>query len=190
MVYFDVDENYINAKPMRSHKDNQMIQAYQKLWTHTNCNRKTKPNMHILDNEASEAFKTEIKKNCNLQLVLPDTHRRNLAARAVQTFKSHFVTILASVDSLFPMSLWDCLVLQAAMTLNLLRQANKTSSVSAYEFANGKFDYNKLLLAPLGCAVELHETTNRQKTWDLHSLSDWYLGPSIEHYRCHKIFCK
>ncbi len=67
IVYFDVDANYINAKPIRNHKDNQMIQSYQILWTRTNCNHETKPNMHILDNEASEAFKTEIKKTatCN-----------------------------------------------------------------------------------------------------------------------------
>ncbi len=114
-------------------------------------------------------------KNCNLQLVPPDTHRRNLAKRAIQTFKSHFIAILAGVDSLFPMSLWDCLVLQAVITLNLLRQANKMPSVSAYEFVNGKFDYNKFPLAPLVCAVEMHESTNRQKTWDPHSLSGWYL---------------
>jgi hypothetical protein len=31
MVYFDVDANYIDAKPMRNHWDSQMIQAYQKL---------------------------------------------------------------------------------------------------------------------------------------------------------------
>jgi hypothetical protein len=146
--------------------------------------------MHILDNEASEAFKTEIKKNCNLQLVPSDTHRRNLAERATQTFKCHFIEILAGIDSLFPMSLWDPLVPQAVITLNLLRQANKMPSVSAYEFVNGKFDYNKFPLAPPGCAVEKHESTNRQNTWDPYSLSSWYLGMSTEHYRCHKIFCK
>jgi hypothetical protein len=173
MVYFDVDANYINAKPMWNHKYNQMIQAYQKIWTRTNCDRKTKPNMLILDNEASEAFKTEVKKNCNLQLVPPDTRRRNLAERAIQTFKSHFIVILAGVDSSFPMSLWDCFVPQAVMTLNLLHQAKKTPSVSVYEFVMCKFDYNKLPLAPLGCAVEMHESTNRQKTWDPHSLSSW-----------------
>ncbi len=161
VVYFDVDANYIDAKPIRNHKDNQMIQAYQNLWTRTNCNRETKPNMHILDNEASEAFKTEIKKNCNLQLVPPDTHRRNLAERAIQTFKSHFITILTGVDSSFPMSLLDRLVPQAVITSNLLRQANKMPSVSAYEFVNGKFDYHKFPLAPFGCAVEMQESTNR-----------------------------
>jgi hypothetical protein len=105
MVYFDVDANYIDAEPIRNHKDNQMIQAYQNLWTRTKCNRETKPNMQILGNEASEAFKTEIKKYCNLQLVPPDTHCRNLAERAIQTFKSHLIAILAGVNSSFPMSL-------------------------------------------------------------------------------------
>jgi hypothetical protein len=189
-VYFDLDANYIDAKPMQNHWDSQMIQAYQKLWARTNCIRKTKPNMHILDNEASEAFKTEIKKHCNLQLVPPDTHHRNLAERAIQTFKSHFIEIFAGVNLSFPMNLWNRLVPQAVMTLNLLCQANKTPSVSAYQFVNGNFDYNKLPLAPLGCAIEIHESTNRQKTRDPHSLSGWYLRALTEHYCCHIIFCK
>ncbi len=137
-----------------------------------------KPNMHILDNEASEAFKTEIKKNCNLQLVPPDTHRRNLVERAIQTFKSHFIAILAGVDSLFPMSLWDRLVPQAVITLNLLRQANKMPSVSAYEFVNGKFDYKIILLAPLGCAVEIHESTNRHKKLGS-TLTQWLVPQNV-----------
>jgi hypothetical protein len=76
------------------------------------------------------------------------------------------------------------------MTLNLLRQSNKNPTISAYQHVNGNFDYNKTPLAPLGCAVEMHESTNRRKTWDPHSLTGWYLGTSTEHYRCHKIFCK
>ena len=76
------------------------------------------------------------------------------------------------------------------MTLNLLRKSHKNPSISAYQHVNGNFDYNKMPLAPLGCAVEMHESTNRQKSWDPHSLSGWYLGTSSEHYRCHRIFCK
>jgi hypothetical protein len=74
--------------------------------------------------------------------------------------------------------------------LNLLRQANKTPTVSAYHYVNGSFDYNAMPLAPLGCKVQMHKSTNRCKTWDPHSLSGWYLGMSLEHYRCHKIFCQ
>ena len=164
MVYYDVDANYIDAEPMRNHTDLAMIRAYQSLWGRTTKNCKETPNMHILDNEASTAFKAEIKKNCNLQLVPPDTHRRNLAERAIQTFKSHFIAILAGVDSTFPMNLWDRLVPQAVLTLNLLRQSHVTPTVSAYHFVNGPFDYNKMPLAPLGCAVQMHESMNRQKT--------------------------
>jgi hypothetical protein len=37
MVYYDIIANYIDAKPIsRSHVDQQMIVAYQKLWEQTN----------------------------------------------------------------------------------------------------------------------------------------------------------
>jgi hypothetical protein len=190
MIYYDVDANYIDAEPLRNHADNQMISAYRNLWERTNRGRVTKPKLHILDNEASEAFKSAIKENCDLQLVPPDTHRRNLAERAIQTFKSHFISILAGVDPSFPMNLWDRLIPQAVMTLNLLRNSHKMPTISAYQRVNGNFDYNKLPLAPLGCSVEMHESTNRRRTWDPRSLTGWYLGTSTEHYRCHKVFCK
>ena len=130
--------------------------------------------MHILDNEASVEFKKEIRKNCNLQLVPPDTHRRNLAERAIQTFKSHFISILAGVDPAFPMSLWDCLLPQAVLTLNLLQLANKTPTMSAYQYVNGPFDYNATPLGPLGGKVQFHESTNRCRTWDPRALTGWY----------------
>ena len=190
MVMYDVDANAIDAKPLRSHHDNQMIPAYQKLWERINHGRVNKPKLHILDNEASEAFKAAIRENCDLQLVPPDTHRRNLAERAIQTFKSHFIAILAGVDASFPMNVWDRLVPQAVVTLNILRQSRKNPSISAYQHVNGVFDYNKMPLAPLGCAVEMHEGTSQRKSWDPQSLTGWYIGTSTEHYRCHKIFCK
>jgi hypothetical protein len=180
MVMFDVDANAIDAEPIRSHHDSQMIPAYQRLWQRINRGRVNKPKLHILDNEASEAFKAAIKENCDLQLVPPDTHRRNLAERAIQTFKSHFIAILAGVDPSFPMSLWDRLIPQAVTTLNLLRQSRKNPSISAYQHVNGTFDYNKTPLGPLGCAVEMHESSNRRKSWDPRSLSGWYIGTSME----------
>jgi hypothetical protein len=122
-------------------------------------------------------------------MVPPDTHWQNLAEQAIQTFKSHFLAILEEVDTSFPMTLWDRLVPQVVLTLNLLRQAKADPKMSAYEFVHGKMDYNKMPLAPLGCAVQMHESTNRQKTWDAHSLNGWYLGTSPKHYRCHNIFC-
>ena len=47
MVYYDIDANYINAEPIRSHADQQMIVAYQKLWE-PNTNEAGRSNQIII----------------------------------------------------------------------------------------------------------------------------------------------
>ena len=42
--------------------------------------------------------------------VPPNMYRRNAAERAVRTFKNHFLTGLASIDSSFPITQWDRLL--------------------------------------------------------------------------------
>ena len=78
--------------------------------------------LQILDNEASLAYKEAItfKWNTTFQLVPPAMHRRNWAERAICTFKDHFMEILAGADAAFPPYLWDLLLPQAELTLNLL----------------------------------------------------------------------
>ena len=145
---------------------------------------------HSQTNKASSAFKAEIKKNSAIQLVPPDNHRRNLAERAIQTFKSHSKSILARVDDNFPMHLWDRLLPQAILTLNLLRQSNVAPTVSAYQYVHGAFDYNKMPLAPMGCAVQLHERSKRRGSWAMNAVNGWYLRTSDKQYRCHVIYVK
>jgi hypothetical protein len=83
-------------------------------------------------------------------------HRRNWAERAIRTFKDHFLAILAGVDAAFPPYLWDLLLPQAELTLNLLRQATLNPRISAWEFFQGPFDFNKTPLGPVGCRVLIH----------------------------------
>ncbi len=61
--------------------------------------------LQILDNKASAEYKEAItlKWNAKFQLVPPDMHRQNRAGCAICTFKDHFLAILASVDSTFPL---------------------------------------------------------------------------------------
>ena len=132
MVLVEVDGNFIDAEPMKKRSEGAMIKAYQTLWMRLTASRTIKPKTHILDNEASAEFKKEIQKNCTIQLVPPDNHRRNLAERAIQTFKSHFKSILAGVDDTFPMRLWDRLLPRAVLTLNLLHQSNAVPTISAW----------------------------------------------------------
>jgi hypothetical protein len=55
-----------------------------------------------------------------LQLVPPHDHHRNLAKKAIQTFKDCVVAILCGADNAFPLHLWDRLLPQAKHTLNML----------------------------------------------------------------------
>ena len=94
-----------------------------------------------------------------LQLVPPDMHRRNSAEQEIRTFKAPFLAILADVAPDFPRHLWDLLLPQTKMTLNLMRQATANPAISAWEYFNGKFNYNATPLGPLGISVIVHTKT-------------------------------
>jgi hypothetical protein len=82
------------------------------------------------------------KGKVRYQLVPPDVHHHNAAEQAIQTFKYHFLAIIAGLPPAFPRYLWDLLLPQTELTLNLLRQSFVTPSMSAWEHFNGPFNYN------------------------------------------------
>ncbi len=45
-------------------------------------------------------------------------------------------------------------------------------------------------LAPMGCAVQIHERSERRGSWAMNSVNGWYLRTSDEHYRCHEVYVK
>ncbi|MGV7235206.1 MAG: hypothetical protein ACQ9ET_03015, partial [Nitrosomonadaceae bacterium] len=184
MVMVEIDSNAILVEPMKSRKDAEMIRAYDALLLRLK-RANIQPKKHVLDNEVSENMKNHIRDVHKLQieLVPPGCHRRNAAEVAIRNFKAHFLSILAGVADDFPPSLWDKLLPQAEVTLNLIRQSNATPTVSAYAHLCGPFDYNKMPLAPMGCNVQIHEKTDKRGTWAYHSIDGWYIRTSPEHYR-------
>ena len=97
------------------------------------ANAGVQPNTYMLDNELSKELKQALTKKHNThELVPPHTHCRNLAERAIQMFKHHFIAGLASVDPTFPIAEWDRLIHQAILTLNLLRTARVNPKLSAH----------------------------------------------------------
>jgi hypothetical protein len=189
MVMVEIDSNAILVEPISSRDDHELARAYQVLMTrllHAGIVRKK----HILDNKVSEAMKTVIKNEYKMamELVPPGCHHRDAAEVAIQNFKAHFLSVLAGAAEDFPPSLWDRLLLQTEISLNLLRQSNATPTVSSYAHLCKPFDYNKMPLAPMGCAVQVHEKTDKRGTWAYHFVDGWYLSTSHEHYcthRCH-----
>ena len=104
---------------------------------------------------------------------------------AIHNFKAHFLSVLAGVANDFPPSLWDRLLPQTKITLNLLRQSNSSPNISAYAHLSGPFDYNKMPLTPMRCEVQVHEKADKRGTWAYHSIDGWYLATSPEHYQTH-----
>ena len=128
-----------------------------------------KPTVQRLDNEASKAYTDNITKHgLKYQLTPAQMHRRNIAERAIQTFKNHFITVLAGADSSFPKNEWDRLLPQAELTLNLLRTSRINPNLSAEEQLNGIFNCNKTPLAPPGIKILSFNMPSHRASWTEH----------------------
>ena len=169
MVMVEIDSNAILIKLMTSRKDAKMIRAYNALLLRLKRAGIT-PKKHVLDNEVYENMKNHIRDTCKLQmeLVPPGCHRRNAAKVAIHNFKAHFLSVLAGVAEDLPQSLWDQLLPQTKITLNLLQNSNATLTISEYAHLSGLFDYNKIPLAPMGCVAQIHKKVHSRGTWTYH----------------------
>ncbi len=121
MVMVEVDSNAILVETMKICKDAKMIRAYKTLLLQLKW-ASIVPKKHVLDNEVSENMKDHIHDTCKLdmELVPPGCHRRNAAKVAMRNFEAHFLSILVSVANNFPPNLYDWLLPQTKITINLI----------------------------------------------------------------------
>jgi hypothetical protein len=111
-------------------------------------------------------MKACIKENSmDYELVPPGQHRHNQAERAIQTFKAHFISILAGVDNKFPILLWCHLLELTELTLNLLRQSRVAPKILAFAHVHGTHDYMQKPFAPIRCAFQTHIKHNDHLSW-------------------------
>ena len=122
MVLVEIDSNAILVAPMKSRHDTEMQRAYKSMMTRLHRSGIV-PEKHVLDNEVSASMSAMIKDEYHMTLerLPPGCHRRNAAEVAIRNFKAHFLSVLAGVAEDFPMHLWDRLLPQTEITLNLLR---------------------------------------------------------------------
>jgi hypothetical protein len=188
LILYDADSNAILAEPIKNREARTIVAAYKVLLEQLKAAGLT-PRLLRLDNEASAALSKFLPtENIEFQFVPPHVHRRNAAERAIRTFKNHFIAILCGTDPNFPIHLWDRLLPQALLTLNLLRASRINPRLSAYAQIHGAFDFNRTPLGPLGTKVCAHIKPSIRDSWGLHSAFAWYIGPSPLHYRCYKVY--
>ena len=101
----------------------------------------TKIKLNVMNNQACCIIKNYlVSKQCNLMLVEPNNYQVNAAERAIQTFKAHFISTLATMDSKFPLQLGDQLTNQVKTTLNMLRPSPIDLLMSAYKAVHGPYN--------------------------------------------------
>ena len=186
-IMFDEDINYIHAVPIKSRKGTELTRAFKESYDElAECG--FRPILHRLDNETSRELMAAIKaKQLVYETVPPANHRRNPAERAIQTFKSHFISTLNGVDKDFPAGAWDLLIPQTNLTLNLLRPCTVNDAHSAYSYVYGPYDFNAHPLAPLGCRAIVHQRAigsgGSRCSFDDRGKVGYYIGPVKDSYR-------
>jgi hypothetical protein len=180
LILYDYDSNSILSTPMKNRGDKEMVRAFDLLIQYLIL-RGLKPLLQRLDNEASFALRNylTIQGITTYQLAPPHIHRRNNAECATQTFKNHFIAGLCFVDPTSPLKLWDKVLPQSTITLNLLRKSRINPRMSAYAQLNGHFDFNRTPLDPPGTRLIAHEKPDQLSPWDPHGLDGYILGPAL-----------
>jgi len=190
MALYYMDGSHIMMGPMKSKEEAEMIRVHGILIQRL---KKTgvAPTKQILDNEISKGYEEAIEKHgMKAECTPKDAHHRNTAEKAIQIAKCHLKAILAGCVTSFLMHLWDRLLPQAEIQINLLRPANGNPNVPAHQYLHGTFDYNDTPLHPLGCAVQAFNSLKTRKSWEEHSKDGLYVGTSQKYYRTYDIWIK
>jgi hypothetical protein len=70
----------------------------------------------------------------------------------------------------------------------MLRMSQIDQSKLAYEAIHGHYDWNRYPLAPPGCKAVIYKFPKSRGSWGSCGTDAWYVGPSLDHYRCNHFF--
>ena len=124
------------------------------------------------------------------QLVPPDYHQCNLAEKAIQTCKYHFIGVMRGTAATFPVHIWCQAITQAERQLLLLQQSHVHPKVSAYSQVYGPHDYIAALFVPIVMETFVHDKPKRRVTFAEPCSKGYFVGTDFEHYRSWTIWMK
>lgn len=188
LIGYSEDGRFIKSIPMKGETADDLIQAYDKLISFFKINKRIHTVIK-LDNQTSTELENYFEKVAKLKhrYVAPGNHRTLHAERDIRTWKNHFIATRAGTDPSFPKDMWDELLDQVDLTLNLLRSSG-VDSKSAWDYTCGPYDYTANPIGPAGAKVLVYESPTLRKTFDNHGVEAFYLGPAWDHYRCFRVF--
>ena len=184
-ILLSVYKQYIHLELLASRSEAAIIDAYSRTYQwFSKLGHFVR--FQVMDNEAPKALRQYfISNDIRYEFVPPHTKRSNKAERAIQTFKRHFIAILASTHPSFPINFWHELIPQAEITLNMMRPFADQPNISAYHgIHRAPYDFLSHPLAPCGTLIVLHNSI--RETWDNFGHIGFYLGPASAHYRSYR----
>ena len=104
------------------------------------------------------------KNDIVFQLISLHQHRRNVAERAIRTFKNHLLAGLATCDPSFPIRECGRILDQCKLTLNLPRNSRVILNSSAWAYLVGNFNFNKTPLCLPGTKAIVYNKPGNYKT--------------------------
>jgi hypothetical protein len=182
MILHHVDSNSSWSKALKNNSKGKLILACRRALTQmAQCS--IIPQHQILNNQASFAYKTKIEPTkMTYELAPPDDHRRNLAKKAIQTFKDHMIRVLSRCLPTMPMHLWCQLLPQIEQQLLLLRQSKANPNILAYVHVYGHHNYNHHPFVPIGMEALVNDQPHKHRSFAQHCKKAFVLSTSTEYY--------
>ncbi len=188
MILHHVDSNLSWSEAMQNQSGGKLIlaRAQALAWMR---HRGLIPKHQILDNQASVEYKAAIEASgMTYELVPPKEHRCNMAKKAIQTFKDHFVGVLSGCTPSMPIHLWCQLLPQVERQLLLLCHSRAHPNLSAYAHVYEYHNYNWHTFVPIGMEALVHYKPHKRRTYAKHCTKPFVQGTSTEHYQCWKFW--
>jgi hypothetical protein len=188
-VLITVYRNYIKYTPFQTRSALDYVKAFDSMISFFSLHGKAFKIIRM-DNETSTLLETYFKtRDITPEYVATGDHRTLLAERAIRTAKNHLIAIMAGADEDCPQYLWDEAASYAEITLNLLRPYYGNDSISAYQGIVGySYDMAKNPLCVYGTKALAFNSPDERGTWSDHGTPVFYLGPSLRHYRSHRVY--
>ena len=168
---------------MKSRHRQELLTAYESIYRWCTV-RGFKPRLQRLDNETSQDVEDVIQsQNADVQYSAPGSHCPP-AEKAVQTYKSCFKSVTASLPNKFPIGYWCRLCEQVDISVNIVRACRRNPLLSAWAACEGDFHFDSTPIAPPGTEMLMHD--KNKKSWAHNAIKAWYIGPCLKHYRALK----
>jgi hypothetical protein len=102
LIVYHYKTNAILALPIKGFRDDIIFATYKQQYNMLES-KGYKFKLNVMDNQATQVIKKFLDtKQCGLLLVQPNNRCVNAAERAIQTFKAHFISALATTEANFP----------------------------------------------------------------------------------------